>query len=250
MKTTNIFDVSGQPITLTNHVINFGWEYVWHCHILAHEEMDMMRAIIVAAPPKAPTNLVVTTKGTSATLTWKDNSLSETSFTIERAEDAAFTIGLTKFTVNAGTTTYTDKIKNKQLYFYRVKATNTVGDTTQYPQPAIGFPTMSVDSAPSNTAMTDAPPAAPTNLAYTHTLGTSVVQLSWNDNSGNEQGFLIQRSTSSNFNQNVASWQVSANVNTYVDGSIALGTRYYYRVRAFNAFGNSAWSNSVTLIPL
>jgi len=193
--------------------------------------------------------LVVTTKGTSATLTWTDKSASETSFTIERADDAAFTIGLTKFTVNAGTTTYTDKIKNKQLYFYRVKATNTVGDTTQYPQPAIGFPTMSVDSAPSNIAMTDAPPAAPTNLDATSLLGSGVVQLSWNDNSGNEQGFLLQRSTSSNFNQNAASWQLGANVNTYLNSGVTIGTRYYYRVRAFNAFGDSAWSNTFTLIP-
>ncbi len=30
---------------------NFGWEYVWHCHILSHEENDMMRAMGFAVPP-------------------------------------------------------------------------------------------------------------------------------------------------------------------------------------------------------
>ena len=25
---------------------NFGWEYVWHCHLLGHEENDMMRPIV------------------------------------------------------------------------------------------------------------------------------------------------------------------------------------------------------------
>ena len=25
---------------------NFGHEYVWHCHILSHEENDMMRPVI------------------------------------------------------------------------------------------------------------------------------------------------------------------------------------------------------------
>ncbi len=30
----------------TNVMANFGWEYVWHCHILSHEENDMMRAIV------------------------------------------------------------------------------------------------------------------------------------------------------------------------------------------------------------
>jgi len=33
---------NGNPITVTNVVANFGWEYVWHCHILSHEEVDMM----------------------------------------------------------------------------------------------------------------------------------------------------------------------------------------------------------------
>ena len=32
---------------VTNVMYNFGWEYVWHCHILSHEEMDMMRPIIL-----------------------------------------------------------------------------------------------------------------------------------------------------------------------------------------------------------
>jgi len=28
-------------------MFNFGWEYVWHCHLLGHEENDMMRPIVV-----------------------------------------------------------------------------------------------------------------------------------------------------------------------------------------------------------
>ena len=36
---------------------NFGWEYVWHCHILSHEEMDMMRPMqfhVARSLPAAP----------------------------------------------------------------------------------------------------------------------------------------------------------------------------------------------------
>ena len=38
----------GVPITFTftNTMHNFGWEYVWHCHILGHEENDMMRPVV------------------------------------------------------------------------------------------------------------------------------------------------------------------------------------------------------------
>lgn len=33
-------------VPTTNQIVNFGHEYVWHCHILSHEENDMMRPII------------------------------------------------------------------------------------------------------------------------------------------------------------------------------------------------------------
>ena len=88
-----------EAITLTNHVVNFGWTYVWHCHILAHEEMDAMRAVSVAVPPVAPTNLIITPTESGISLTWTDNSLGEAGFTIQRSEDSQFTTGLTSFTV-------------------------------------------------------------------------------------------------------------------------------------------------------
>jgi FtsP/CotA-like multicopper oxidase with cupredoxin domain len=33
---------------ISNVMTNFGWEYVWHCHLLGHEENDMMRPIVLA----------------------------------------------------------------------------------------------------------------------------------------------------------------------------------------------------------
>ena len=41
--------LTGQPVTITNDITNFGKEYVWHCHILGHEENDMMRPVVVNA---------------------------------------------------------------------------------------------------------------------------------------------------------------------------------------------------------
>jgi hypothetical protein len=32
---------------MTNKLVNFGFEYVWHCHILSHEENDMMRPVVL-----------------------------------------------------------------------------------------------------------------------------------------------------------------------------------------------------------
>ncbi|MHB8841163.1 MAG: hypothetical protein ACYC56_05150 [Candidatus Aquicultor sp.] len=150
------FDPLGEPIDIVNHKVNFGWEYVWHCHLLAHEEMDMMHSLAIAVAPKAPSNLAAIVKGNRATLTWADNSLNETGFTIERATNASFTTGLTTFTVGQNVKTYTDtNLKNKQTYYYRVKANNVVGDTWDYSDPNLNegasFPHQSVDSAFSNT---------------------------------------------------------------------------------------------------
>ncbi len=55
---TNV-DVAGQPVTVINHMVNFGWEYVWHCHLLGHEEFDMMRPMAVAKAPVAPSSLTI-----------------------------------------------------------------------------------------------------------------------------------------------------------------------------------------------
>ena len=40
-------DPNGLPITVVNLRTNFGWEYVWHCHLLGHEENDMMRPLVL-----------------------------------------------------------------------------------------------------------------------------------------------------------------------------------------------------------
>ena len=147
---------------ILNHYVNFGWEYVWHCHILSHEEMDMMHSLVFAVPPKTPTGLVrlaVTGPANNPTvnLTWIDNSLKEARFTIQRATDANFTMGLATFNrVNSATTvpstvTFADTPSRLICkYWYRVFAIgNTVGDTQAYTGSA-GFPTMSIDSV-SNT---------------------------------------------------------------------------------------------------
>ena len=59
MNFTNINPL-GNPVTVTNELTNFGWEYVDHCHLLGHEENDMMRPMCCAVPPEAPTGLTAT----------------------------------------------------------------------------------------------------------------------------------------------------------------------------------------------
>jgi hypothetical protein len=86
-------------------------------------------------------------------------------------------------------------------------------------------------------------PNAPSNLTATATSITRI-DLSWADNSGNEDGFLIERCEGNTCTNFVQIAQVGANVTSYADTGVARNTAYRYRVRAFNvAAGNSAYSN-------
>ena len=146
MNFTNINPL-GNPITVTNQMTNFGWEYVDHCHLLGHEENDMMRPMCFVMPPEAPSGLSGSyTTGVGVQLSWINNSLNQTSVTIQRAANNTFSTNLVTFTVAANATTYTDTTTTTgNSYYYRVVATNTVGSTV-----ATGYPTMSADSPPSN----------------------------------------------------------------------------------------------------
>ena len=50
-------------------MFNFGWEY-WHCHILSHEEMDMMRPVKAIVPPGAPLNVTAVAGVEQATVSF------------------------------------------------------------------------------------------------------------------------------------------------------------------------------------
>ncbi len=85
------------------------------------------------------------------------------------------------------------------------------------------------------------PPNAPTGLTAT-AISQHQINLAWTDASSNEAGFKIERAPFA-----PGSWTqiatVGANVTTYPNTSLASGTTYYYRVRAYNASGDSAYSN-------
>lgn len=92
------------------------------------------------------------------------------------------------------------------------------------------------------------PPAAPSDLTATVASATAV-DLAWTDNASNEEGFRIERSlTSGSGFSEIAT--VGANVNTYPDTGLTTGTTYYYRVCAFNASGDSDYSNEADATPM
>jgi FtsP/CotA-like multicopper oxidase with cupredoxin domain len=179
---TNLDPFTNAGANTVDGATNFGWEYVWHCHILGHEENDMMRPIMFQVPPPAPSNLLAATATTGGVqLTWTDNSANETGFTVQRDIDPAFPNPVTisvgpSATVNAvgeGTdwgatvsTTDSSSLVSGTTYYYRVQA---VDDGFKVPFAQSYNPTSALLSGWSNTASTSAVPiigVSPTSLAF------------------------------------------------------------------------------------
>jgi hypothetical protein len=91
-------------------------------------------------------------------------------------------------------------------------------------------------------------PAQPGNLKAVANSPTQIT-LTWADNSNNETGFEVQRSTSSSFTS-PSTFNVAANATTYVDKTASPSTTYYYRVRAVNALGASDYATAVKVTSL
>jgi len=126
-----------------NRIINLGWEYVWHCHILSHEENDMMRPISYnpgVTIPDAPTGLATNASFSNGnvTLTWVDptpkadpatlgNPKNEINFIIERCSGLDCSNFVPVGTALANATSYTETALSSDRYSYVVKAYNAAG---------------------------------------------------------------------------------------------------------------------------
>ncbi len=187
------------------------------------------------AATNAPSGLVArAASGERIDLTWKDNSLDETGFRIERSTDAGATWS-SAGQAPAGATRFTDTgLSPLTTYHYRVRSFNTLGE--------------SVPSARASATTLAPAPAAPADLAAAAT-STTEVALTWSDRSGDEQGFRLER-TSDGGGRWVAVATLAPGTAAYTDRNLSPNTAYAYRIRAFNVGGDSANSNTATVSTL
>ena len=191
-------------------------------------------ATTLSNTPAAPSGLTITsiTSG-SVILAWTDNSNNETGFKIQRKQGATGTytqIG----TPGANATTYTDNdtaLLDGTQYYYKVSATNSAGDSP-FSNEVNGITTLKV----------------PTSLTAT-AVSSSQINLTWTDNSASETGYKIEQSPVDNLHYTQIG-TVGPNETFYTATGLSEGTKYYYRVRAYNAIATSGYSsekNATTL---
>ncbi|MBI3961851.1 MAG: fibronectin type III domain-containing protein, partial [Deinococcus sp.] len=184
-------------------------------------------------PPLPPANLAATAvSGSQINLSWQDNASDEGGFKLERRTDAAS--GWVQMgTVGGNVTSYQDTgLVAGTTYFYRVRAYNAQGDSTYS------------NEAQAATPSPGTPPLPPSRLTATGVSRTRI-NLSWRDNSTDEGGFRIER-----ISRTTGAWiqvaTVGANVSSYRHTRLRPNTTYYYRVLAYNANGDSAYSNEAS----
>lgn len=185
--------------------------------------------------PLAPSNLSIT-DSTANTLrvNFKDNSLNETSFTMERKSGSESFSYLLSISALSGDSYqyYTDtSLPPGATYCYRLRAHNAYG-VSLYSNEACGTTLGLVPNTPSNMRITE--PTA------------NSLRVNFRDNSVNENYFILQRKIGMN-----GTWENAGNFESvYGTGEIYWyniglfsNTIYCYRANAVNNFGSSVYSN-------
>ncbi len=175
----------------------------------------------------APTGLTGSASNGDVSLTWNDTSNNETDFVIQRTADGSSdwaTIG----TNAAGDNTFADNTAQANaIWRYRVYATGSAQNS--------GF---------SSAVAVAVTPAAPTNLTFASVATTSIT-LNW-DASDNATGYRIERSI------NGTTWASIGTTNSsteeFTNSSLLAITRYYYRVKAISAVGDSTATEAVNTV--
>jgi fibronectin type 3 domain-containing protein len=239
---TPIGNVLVGTLTYNDTTVTNGQAYFYQVKAVNNEGSSPASNTATATPsgpsaPTAPRNLAAMGHDGYVILTWDAPTSPGTSaitrYDVFRGASAG-SIGTTPIgNVAAGTLTYNDTtVTNGDTYYYVVKAVNDVGSS-----PAS-------NTAQATPSQAGTAPGAPTNLNAVGQVGAIV--LTWDAPSQVGSGvtsYLIFRATTSNGQGTTPLATVSGGQLTYTDSSAVVGTPYFYKVKASNSFGDSAFSN-------
>ncbi len=218
-------DRLGGSVKFTSAIVTNGWvfvgqEYNFSVFGLFPTHTDA---------PGAPTNLTgMGISPTSIQLNWTDPT-PNTATGIKILRSTNGTTFTQIDTVPAAATSYTDTTAMQgTVYYYRVVATNQVGD-----------------SAASNTVQAT-PTITPPVLSLDNACSTKVA-LVWTMAPAANNHYDVERATSPDFmNATTIASNLSGGTLSYTDTPVPPGT-YYYRVKAYTASGMSVYTNTVAV---
>lgn len=221
----NLSSDDNRNVSYTDTGVAAGTTYFYRARYRASNgDVSSYTSVVTTTTPgtggiAAPTGLTATAlSSTEIRLNWTDNATNETDYQIERAADGV-SFAMVSFGGGANQVTRTDSgLTPNTTYHYRVRAVN--GSA------ASGYSNVANATTQSTSTV---PPAAPSNLVAT-ALSSTEVRLTWTDNSTDETGFTITRSTDGVHWGDALS--AGANATSVNDPGRTPGLRYYYRIRA------------------
>ncbi len=180
----------------------------------------------------------------SIDLSWNDFANRETGWNLIRKEmDGQIIIASTFFNLDANLDHYTDTpLKPSTEYSYTVTP-------EYYSPPFFNCRSTSMQITENNVTTNPAAnlPTAPSSLTVNQVIKSSEsLHLEWSDNSTNEDGFQIFRSSDGIDFASVGT--VGANITSYDDNMLNPCSSYYYKVAAYNGDGSSAESSGGPVI--
>ncbi|MBN2508217.1 MAG: fibronectin type III domain-containing protein, partial [Verrucomicrobia bacterium] len=183
-----------------------------------YSNVDSARTLL---PPPAPENLTAVAGDGQVTVSWDAIDGMDVFYRLGRSSVSGGTYEF--FLYGVQDTFHVDSpLENGTTYYYVVQAYNEAGDSPYSDE---------VSATP-----LPMPPAAPSDLRIT-AVWEDEIDLAWTDNSADEQGFKVLRSTD---NENFALISTLApNTTTWFD-PVDPCTLYYYRVVAYDDDGDSA----------
>ncbi|MDB5171735.1 MAG: hypothetical protein JWN51_508, partial [Phycisphaerales bacterium] len=116
--------------------------------------------------------------------------------------------------------------------------------------PASWIASTQTGGSPGVTNFATSAPSNPPSALAAALFGVQSVSLTWQDNSNNEDQFLIERSPSGAANSWTQIATAITNATSYTDGTTAAASTYYYRVRAYNLFSGGSYSAYSNVIPI
>jgi FtsP/CotA-like multicopper oxidase with cupredoxin domain len=256
-------NADGSP--LDNRVIDYGWEYAWHCHILSHEEMDMMRPIKVTAEVKAPEpSRVWFTRTGGLTVVWDDptpaaadgsvntswgDGASEIGYRVERAPVNPDTSAGTYTQIGtalANQTSFNDPDGATTPYYYRVVAWNASSTSTS--TPVIG---VAPAGAPANVVAAPAlngvglvwnAPAAPAPKAVAPKAAASTSVATITGDPDPITGYAIDRSNDNGLTWANVTTDTGSTLRTFAVTGLTQRGQYVFRVAAVRDGEVGPWS--------
>ena len=198
---------------------------------------------IKVAPPDRLDYLAVNSLGGIPSLRWYTTDARAQGFEIERAPDIAGQPGEWMQVIAGGADAfpsshpyffdYADTGLAAGTYWYRVRAVNALGKSDYSDSVSV---TISLPNAP---------------YSLNGSVGDHSFDLNWGQDPPNQQGFKLERAP--DLNGQPGTWAEIATVLTtlyygnYSDTNVTPNTTNWYRVRAFNAVGISAYSDPISM---